>query len=145
MPEVVVRPPDRAAGGPVAFACRFFSTTGAARVTPVGELDIAAVPAFDRVLQRAAAVAETIVLDLRSVEFIDAGATAFLLAAHRRISHGGGRLVVVRGPAEVGWILALAGVDRYLELVDQPPLTLASHRGARPASPAGPTPGSRCS
>jgi hypothetical protein len=108
MPEVVVRPPDRAAGGPVAFACRFFSTTGAARVTPVGELDIAAVPAFDRVLQRAAAVAETIVLDLRSVEFID-------------------------------------GVDPYLELVDQPPLTLAPHRGARPASPAGPTPGSRCS
>lgn len=82
MPEVVVRPPDRAADGPVAFACRFSSTAGAARVTLAGELDIAAVPAFDRVLQRAAAVA---------------------------------------------------------------PLTLASHRGARPASPAGPTPRSGCS
>jgi anti-anti-sigma factor len=136
MPRVVVPTLDTNASGPLAFACRFASTADAALVTLAGELDIAAVPELDRVLQRAVAVAKTIVLDLRSVEFIDAGATAFLLVAHRRIARGGGRLVVVRGSAEIEWILALAGIDRHLELVDQPPLTMTSRRAERPVGPA---------
>jgi ABC-type transporter Mla MlaB component len=74
---------DTTASGPIAFACRLARSAGAARVTLAGELDIAAVPELDRGLQRAAAVAHAVVLDLRSVELIDVGPTAFLLAAQR--------------------------------------------------------------
>jgi hypothetical protein len=44
-----------------------------------------------------------------------------MVHAHRRIQAAGGRLVVVRGTAEVEWLLALTGADQLLELVDRPP------------------------
>jgi uncharacterized protein YbcI len=38
------------------------------------------------------------------------------------VGRAGGRLVVVRGPDEVDWYLALVGFDREFVLVDQPPV-----------------------
>jgi anti-anti-sigma factor len=101
----------------------------AIRVALVGELDVATVPETDRALRRAEAATRLVVLDLRRLEFIDAGAAALILAADRRIRTAGGRLVVVRGPAEVDLLFELLGLDRQLELVDWPSAT-ASFAGA---------------
>ncbi|MDP9346795.1 MAG: STAS domain-containing protein [Actinomycetota bacterium] len=84
-----------------------------------GELDIAAVPQLDIALRRAQAVADAVVLDLRELQFIDSSGAQLILAADRRIRWSGGRLIVVRGPAEIDWFLALVGMDELLELVDR--------------------------
>jgi anti-anti-sigma factor len=89
-------------------------------VAPVGELDVATIPATDLALRRAEAAAAIVVLDLRAVDFFDCSAAALVLAADRRIRASGGRLLVVRGPAEVDWVFELIGLDRQLELVDWP-------------------------
>jgi anti-anti-sigma factor len=102
----------------------------AVRVALVGELDIATVPETDRALRRAEAAARLVVLDLRGLEFIDAGAAALILAADRRIRSAGGRLVVVRGPAEVDLLFELLGLDRQLELVDWPSATTSFEAAA---------------
>ena len=60
-------------------------------------------------------------LDLRKLEFIDSTGAHLMVHAHRRIHAAGGRLIVVRGTAEVEWLVALTGTDQLLELVDQPP------------------------
>jgi hypothetical protein len=41
--------------------------------------------------------------------------------ADRRVRRAAGRLVVVRGSAEVNWRVALMGIDRQLKLIDRPP------------------------
>jgi anti-anti-sigma factor len=93
----------------------------AVRVTVAGELDVATAPKLDRALRRAHGRATLVILDLRELEFTDSSGAHLILAADRRIRRAGGRLVVVRGGAEVEWLFALIGLDRELELVDQPP------------------------
>jgi ABC-type transporter Mla MlaB component len=66
-----------------------------------GELDLAGVPAFDYELRRAEAHATLVVVDLRELEFIDTSGACLLLEADRRVRGAGGRLLVVRGRAEV--------------------------------------------
>ena len=85
-----------------------------------GELDIASVPVLDTQLRAAAREAARVVLDLRSLEFLDASGAALLVATYRRMRQAGGRLLVVRGPFEVQWLLELMRVDRELEFVGQP-------------------------
>lgn len=96
--------------------------SGAAVVTVAGELDIARVAELDDALRRAEARADLVVVDLRSLEFIDSSGARLLLAAHRRVRGTGGRMLVVRGPEEVEWFLGLIGADRELEVVDWPPV-----------------------
>ena len=87
-----------------------------------GELDIATAPQLDRALRSAWAStsADVMRLDLRRLEFIDSTGVRLLLDADRCIRHAGGRLIIVRGPAEINWLLALMGADRLLELVGRP-------------------------
>ena len=85
-----------------------------------GELDIASVPVLDTQLRAAAREAARVVLDLRSLEFLDASGAALLVSTYRRMRQAGGRLLVVRGPFEVQWLLELMRVDRELEFVGQP-------------------------
>lgn len=103
-----------------------------AQVVATGELDIDSVPRLDSALRRAEAEATVIVLDLRELEFMDCSGVHLLIAADRRIRRAGGRLVVVRGPAEVQWLLEVLGVDGRLELVDRPPASAGD-----PLSPGG--------
>jgi len=87
-----------------------------------GELDLVTVPQLDETLRRAETDAELIIVDLRGLEFIDSSGAQLLLAVQRRVRGAGGRLVVVRGPDEVDWYLALVGFDREFMLIDQPPV-----------------------
>jgi anti-sigma B factor antagonist len=90
----------------------------AVHVAPRGELDIATVPPLDRALRRAHASSDIVVLDLSGLEFVDSSGAHLLLDADRRIRDAGGRLIITRVTSEVGWFLALIGIDRLLEIVD---------------------------
>ncbi len=98
---------------------------GAVRVALAGELDMASVPRVDRVLRRAQHDAELVVLDLRELWFMDCSGAHLVVEADRRARLAGGRLLIVRGPAQVDWFFGLIGLDRRLELVDEPPAGLA--------------------
>jgi anti-sigma B factor antagonist len=106
---------------PRPFSCRRFAAGEAVRVAVRGELDILTVPRLDRALRRAESDADSIVLDLRELEFVDSSGAHLLLASDRRIRDAGGRLVVVRGSEEIEWFFRLGGLDRALEVVDRPP------------------------
>lgn len=105
----------------------------AIRVTVSGELDIATVPKLDRALRRAHSRARLVILDLRELRFTDSSGAHLILTADRRIRRAGGRLVVVRGGAEVDWLFALIGLDCELELVDQPRSPAGVHAGSADA------------
>ena len=85
-----------------------------------GELDLAAEKetrrAFERVERWNPAV---LVADLTGLEFMDATGIKLLVAADRRARRAGRRLVVLTAPGGVRRLLVdIAGLDRYLELVD---------------------------
>lgn len=102
------------------FRCLRSGTRRVARVTVAGELDTAAASQLDEALHRAQADAPLVVLDLRALELIDASAATLILAADRRITRAGGRLVVVRGGARIHSLFALIGLDQKLEFIHRP-------------------------
>jgi anti-anti-sigma factor len=87
-------------------------------LAPRGELDIATVPHLDRALRRAHASSDLVVLDLSGLDFVDCSGARLLLEADRRMRGDGARLIITRVTPEVAWFLALIGMDRLLEIVD---------------------------
>ncbi|HEV3001624.1 MAG TPA: STAS domain-containing protein [Solirubrobacteraceae bacterium] len=91
-------------------------------VTPRGELDMASAPELERAvlprLQRGAWV----VLDLRSLDFIDSSGLRVIVGAHRTAEDRGGRFTCVRGApgTTVHRIVEIAGIDGVIEMVDDP-------------------------
>jgi anti-sigma B factor antagonist len=93
-----------------------------------GELDSDTAYTFDAELRRIEGDGpKLIVIDLRSLAFMDSTGLARLLAASRRAGRGGWRLVFVRGPRAIQRVLALTGMAERLELVNEPAAVL---RGA---------------
>ena len=118
--------------GQAQLSClRLEGEAGAVCVALAGELDIATVPRVDRVLRRAQADADLVVLDLRALWFMDCRGAHLVVAADRRARLAGGRLVVVRGPAETDWFFGLLDRERRLEVADQPPPDSACCEGPR--------------
>ena len=94
----------------------------APRVIASGELDLATAEELDAELKRAEASApETLVLDLRELQFMDSTGLRIVLAADARARERGAKLVVVRAPGEVDRVFRLTRMDHHLELVDEPP------------------------
>ena len=60
---------------------------------------------------------DDVVLDLGDLELIDDSGALLLLEANRTMRAAGARLIITRVTPEVGWFLALIGVDRLLEIV----------------------------
>jgi anti-sigma B factor antagonist len=83
---------------------------------------MAGVDRFERLLdadQRSDA--ETFVVDLRGLSFIDSSGLRALIMADQNVRAEGGRFVVVRGPERVNEVLEMTGVAQRIELVDEPP------------------------
>ena len=99
------------------------SESGGVRLVRLtGELDMAGVDRFERLLtadQRSDA--ETFVIDLRGLTFIDSSGLRALIMADQHVRAEGGRFVVVRGPERVNEVLEMTGVAQRIELVDEPP------------------------
>jgi len=86
-----------------------------------GDLDLIAVPVADEALERAQRETRTVVLDLRSLRFMDSSGLRVVLSAQRRASQDGTRLLVAPGTAGVRRVFDLSGVGALIELVDEPP------------------------
>ena len=66
--------------------------------------------------------AETLVVDLRGVTFIDSCGLGELSGAHQRAHRAGRRLVVVRDRnAPRDRVLNVIGLDRWLDTTEDPP------------------------
>ena len=86
-----------------------------------GELDLASSPSLDGELERALdSGAETLVLDLRQLEFMDSTGLSVIVKAHQRLTASGRQLSLVRGPQQVQRLLDLTGVAERLQLADTP-------------------------
>jgi anti-anti-sigma factor len=85
-----------------------------------GELDLATAPELEQVVSDSLDARDEVVVDLRELEFMDSTGLRVLVHAHTR-AQGEKRFIVVRPPAgaPIAKILAIAGVDSELDLVDE--------------------------
>lgn len=96
---------------------------GVARVALFGELDMGASFSLegelDQLLERDPV--RRLVLDLRGVAFIDSTGLRLVVETEARARDEAIELVLVRGPAEVQRVFALAGLSEILPFVEAPP------------------------
>jgi anti-anti-sigma factor len=86
-----------------------------------GELDLANVPAFKRVLHGAQSEAEAVSLDLQELAFIDCSALKEVLDADAFARRTGRTLTLVRASGQVDRVMALTGVLERLHWVSRVP------------------------
>ena len=91
-------------------------------VTPRGELDMASAPELEQAVMPRLADGRWVVLDLRSLDFIDSSGLRVVVGAHRAAEERGGRFTCVRGApgSTVHRIVEIAGIDGVIEMVDDP-------------------------
>jgi anti-anti-sigma factor len=90
-------------------------------VTLSGELDFTRAYTFDEEMRRLESQRPgSIVLDLRSLNFLDSAGLGRVLAIQRRAKRDGRRFVVVRGCRAVERLFALTALDLRLEMVSDP-------------------------
>jgi anti-anti-sigma factor len=108
------RPDDRG------FTVRSERTDAGERIRPVGEMDLAVVDRLEREMRRAEATdAESILLDLDELEFLDASGIRLLLDLNDRSESNGRRLRITRARApQVRRVIELTGVGDVLPFVD---------------------------
>jgi anti-anti-sigma factor len=109
--SVLTRP---TAGGNTAspFLCSWQTGgSGAAWVHVAGELDPASSPQLEEALAEAQLAARMVVLDLRELTSIDISGVHVIRDAADRARRRWGRLMLVRGPAEVDRELTLSGAS----------------------------------
>jgi anti-anti-sigma factor len=103
-----------------AFTVRSERTEAGERIRLVGEMDLSVVDQLDREMRRAEATdAESILLDLDELEFLDASGIRLLLDLNHRSESNGGRLRITRARApQVRRVIELTGVGDVLPFVD---------------------------
>jgi anti-anti-sigma factor len=84
-----------------------------------GELDLATADSLQRELERVEATdADSIILDLSGLRFMDSTGVRLMLRAHARSRADSDRLTMLRGPASVQRVLDLTGVADLLPFAD---------------------------
>ena len=91
-------------------------------VVPRGELDMASAPELEHTVLPRIQDGGWVVLDLRSLDFIDSSGLRVVVGAHRAAEETGGRFTCVRGAegTTVHRIVEIAGIDGVIEMVDDP-------------------------
>jgi anti-sigma B factor antagonist len=104
------------------FSIDIAERDGRVEVTPRGELDMASAPELEQAVMPRLADKAWVVLDLRSLEFIDSSGLRVVVGAHRAAEDQGGRFTCVRGEpgSTVHRIVEIAGIDGVIEMVDDP-------------------------
>ncbi|HET9154970.1 MAG TPA: STAS domain-containing protein [Solirubrobacterales bacterium] len=108
--------PVECAVAPFACSCDI-DGVGSACLHVEGELDLANVPTFKRVLRGAQSETETVSLDLRELAFIDCSALKEILDADAFAHRMERTLTLVRGSGQVDRVMALTGVLERMEVV----------------------------
>ena len=95
---------------------------GRVEVTPRGELDMASAPELEQTIMPRLEQSTWVLLDLRSLDFIDSSGLRVVVGAHRSAEEHGGRFTCVRGApgSTVHRIVEIAGIDGVIEMVDDP-------------------------
>ena len=91
-------------------------------VVPRGELDMASAPELEHTVLPRIQDGGWVVLDLRSLDFIDSSGLRVVVGAHRAAEERQGRFTCVRGApgSTVHRIVEIAGIDGVIEMVDDP-------------------------
>jgi anti-anti-sigma factor len=107
---------------PSGFSISVTEQGGRAVVAITGELDLATSPDLEEVVLGRVDRGQSVLLDLRELQFMDSSGLRILIAAHARAGEGEGEFAIVRPPAgsEVEKILGIAGVEQQLQIVDEP-------------------------
>jgi anti-sigma B factor antagonist len=86
-----------------------------------GELDLAATPELERVLDEAlGSGAAAVIVDLRGLEFIDSTGLSVLVRANQQALEAGRDFGIVNGGPQVRRLLSLTGVTERLRVADEP-------------------------
>ncbi len=80
-----------------------------------GEIDLATAPQFETRLG-AVNTGGSVVVDLTNVTFIDSTGLRVLISAHEKATEHGGRLAIVATEGPVTKLLAITGVDEWLNV-----------------------------
>jgi anti-anti-sigma factor len=93
------------------------------RVAVSGELDLSSALVFEEELRRIEDQSEMplLVLDLRSLKFMDSTGLRLILSAHARAIKSGRKLAIVEGGEAVRRIFKITGVLERLNFVDAAP------------------------
>jgi anti-sigma B factor antagonist len=84
-----------------------------------GELDMASAPLLERAVEEAETdAAQTVVLDLHHLEFIDSTGLRIILSARRQCHERGQELAVTRGSQQVERLLSVTGMSAHLRTVE---------------------------
>jgi anti-sigma B factor antagonist len=104
------------------FAIDVQERDGRVDVTPRGELDMASAPELEQAIIPRIQDGTWVLLDLRSLDFIDSSGLRVVVGAHRMADERGGRFTCVRGApgTTVHRIVEIAGIDGVIEMVDDP-------------------------
>lgn len=78
-------------------------------------------PQFRETVGEAQRAARLVMLDLSELSFIDSSGVHVILDAAGDARRNGGRLLIVRGPAEVDRVLTLTDVDKQVAIFDLAP------------------------
>ena len=92
------------------------------RVAVSGELDLSSALVFEEELRRIEEQSQPalLVLDLRSLKFMDSTGLRLILSAHARAVNRGRKLAIVEGGEAIRRIFRLTGVLERLNVVDAP-------------------------
>ena len=99
-----------------------YQESDAVRVAVSGELDLSSALVFEEELRRIERSSELplLVLDLRSLKFMDSTGLRLILSAHARAINRGRKLAIVEGGEAIRRIFRLTGVLERLNVVDAP-------------------------
>ena len=105
------------------FAVDVEEQAGRTVLTLRGELDLATVGELEDALENRLAAGEHVVVDLRSLEFMDSSGVRALVSGHKAAQDGSGALTIVRGSqgSEVDRVIEVSGIGTALGMVDEPP------------------------
>jgi anti-anti-sigma factor len=91
-----------------------------------GELDISTASKVEDELARVEPNRpETIILDLRSLAFMDSTGLRLLISADTRARNQGRKLLIVKGPEPVQRVFRITRLEERLEIVDDVPAEAA--------------------
>ncbi|MGE5541800.1 MAG: anti-sigma F factor antagonist [Bacillota bacterium] len=93
-----------------------------------GELDLSTAPQFRAGVEHALdrTMARDLVVNMRSVHFVDSSGLGAILGRYRRVSQAGGRMALCGVMGRVKPVLELSGLKRIMPLFDSEKEALAS-------------------
>ncbi|HEY4000333.1 MAG TPA: STAS domain-containing protein [Candidatus Xenobia bacterium] len=103
----------------------------------LGELDYSNLETVRQQVYQLINGVTALIIDLRSLEFIDSNGLGLLLAAHKRMREKGGRVALVSTSTHIEKLLRISGLETIIPVFkDEPSALDAMAKEVNPATPA---------